>query len=52
MKYLIASIVVVLFSLIYFVSLNLNKKIKVDCDSKTCFECSFEGCMNRKEEEK
>ena len=51
MKYIVAVLVLVSFSVIYMIGYCLNSKFKVECDKKSCQGCLMQGCINRFEEE-
>jgi len=52
MSYIIAILVVSVFSVIYMIGYRLNSKVSVECDKKVCEGCINEGCVRRFEEEK
>lgn len=49
MKYLIAILVVIVFSLIFILSYYLNSKVKIDCDKKGCEGCTLTDCFYHKD---
>lgn len=49
MKYLIAIVIVVFLSFIYFISYRLNNKVKIECDKETCLGCQISGCIHYQE---
>lgn len=51
MSYVVAVLVIAVFTVIYVVSYRLNSKIQIECDKRACEGCSMKGCINRFERE-
>ena len=51
MSYVMAVLVLVVFTAIYVIGYCMNSKIKIECDRNSCSGCSMQGCANRFEEE-
>lgn len=51
MSYVIAVLVIAVFTVIYVVSYRLNSKIQIECDKSACEGCAMKGCISRFERE-
>lgn len=51
MSYIVAILVLVIFSVIYVIGYMLNSKISIDCDRNVCDGCPIDRCSNRIKEE-